>query len=469
MDAEQFRQLGHALIDWIADYRETVAARPVMSPARPGEIKARLPSAPPEHGGGAGELLARLDADVMPGITHWNHPGFFAYFPSITSYASILGDLACAGLGAQGMSWQTSPAATEIEEVMMDWLRQMVGLSEAWTGVIYDTASTATLSALICARERRSDFAPAGLQAPGGAQIVYASSEGHSSIEKAVRLAGLGQAHLRLIPTDAARAMRPDALRDAIAGDRAAGLQPCAVAATAGTTNTTAFDPLDAIADVTEREGVWLHVDAAMAGTAMIAPECRALWRGIERADSLVLNPHKWLGVGFDLSAYYCRDPQHLIRVMGTNPAVLRTPRDGEVANFRDWQIPLGRRFRALKLWFHVMDEGVAGIRDRLRRDLANAQWLAGEVAAAPGWEVVAPVMLQTVCVRHAPAGLAEPALSAHNLAIARRINDGGRAYLTPSLLDGAQILRISIGAERTERAHVAALWNELRAAAAEV
>jgi aromatic-L-amino-acid decarboxylase len=212
---------------------------------------------------------------------------------------------------------------------------------------------------------------------------------------------------------------------------------------------------------------MWLHVDAAMAGTAMIAPECRALWHGIERADSLVFNPHKWLGVGFDLSAYYCRDPQHLIRVMGTNPAVLRTPHDGEVSNFRDWHIQLGRRFRALKLWFHVLDQGVSGIRDRLRRDLANAQWLAGEVAAAPGWEVVAPVVLQTVCVRHAPPGLVEPAVSAHNLAIGRRINEGGRAYLTPSLLDGKQILRIAIGAERTEREHVAALWAELQAAAA--
>jgi aromatic-L-amino-acid decarboxylase len=469
MDAEQFRKLGHALVDWIAEYREDVAARPVMSPVRPGEIKARLPSAPPEQGGGAGELIARLEADVLPGITHWSHPGFFAYFPSITSYASILGDLACAGLGAQGMSWQTSPAATEIEEVVMDWLRQMVGLSPAWTGVIHDTASTATLSALVCARDRVTGFAPAGLQAAGGALTVYTSGESHSSVEKAVRLAGLGKAHLRAIATDAAHAMRVDALREAIARDRAEGLRPCAVVATSGTTNTTAFDPLDAIAEVAEREGLWLHVDAAMAGTAMIVPECRALWHGIERADSLVFNPHKWLGVGFDLSAYYCRDPQHLIRVMGTNPHVLRTSRDGEVTNFRDWHIQLGRRFRALKLWFHVLDQGVEGIRARLRRDLGNAQWLAAEVAATPGWEIVAPVVLQTVCVRHVPAGLAEPAVSEHNLAIGRRINDAGRAYLTPSVIDGKQILRVAIGAERTEREHVAALWSELRDAAAAV
>ena len=469
MDAEQFRRLGHELVDWIADYRETLEARPVMSQVRPGEIKARLPAQPPEHGGGATELIARLEADVLPGITHWNHPGFFAYFPSNTSYASILGDLVCAGLGVQGMSWQTSPAATEIEEVVMDWLRQMIGLSAAWTGVIQDTASTATLGALICAREQQLGFARTGLQGGDGALIVYASADAHSSIEKATVLAGFGKDHLRLIPTDARHALRVEALAEAIERDRAAGLRPCAVVATAGTTGTTAFDPIDAIAAITERHSMWLHVDAAMAGTAMILPECRPRWQGIERADSLVLNPHKWLGVGFDLSAYYCRDPQHLIRVMGTNPAVLRTQQDGQVSNFRDWHIQLGRRFRALKLWFHILDQGVEGIRARLRRDLANAQWLAHEVEATAGWELVAPVVLQTVCLRHVPAGLDAAAVSAKNLAIARVINDGGHAYLTPSMLGGRQYLRVSIGAERTERTHVAALWAALQAAAAAV
>jgi aromatic-L-amino-acid decarboxylase len=467
MDAARFRKLGHELVDWIADYRETLEARPVMSRVAPGDIKARLPSQPPEHGGGVGDLIARLEADVLPGITHWNHPAFFAYFPSNTSYASILGDLVCAGLGVQGMSWQTSPAATEIEEVVMDWLRQMVGLSDAWTGVIQDTASTATLGALICAREKLLDFARTGLQRDGGALIVYASADAHSSIEKATMLAGFGKAHLRLIPTDKDRAIRVDALAEAIERDRAAGLRPCAIVATAGTTNTTAFDPLDAIGEVAERHAMWLHVDAAMAGTAMIVPECRPLWHGIERADSLVLNPHKWLGAGFDLSAYYCRDPQHLIRVMGTNPAVLRTQQDGQVSNFRDWHIPLGRRFRALKLWFHILDQGVDGIRARLRRDLANARWLAHEVSATPDWRLVAPVALQTVCLRYAPAGLDEEAVSAKNLAIARHINEAGHAYLTPSMLDGEQYLRVSIGAERTERAHVEALWVALREAAA--
>lgn len=341
----------------------------------------------------------------------------------------------------------------------MDWLRQMVGLSAAWTGVIHDTASTATLCALICARDRTLGFSPEGLQQRGAALTVYASGGAHSSVDKATRLAGFGKAHLRIVDVDAHHAMDPAALERAIAADRAAGLVPCAICATIGTTNTTAFDPLEAIADIAERHGLWLHVDAAMAGTAMVVPECRALWQGIERADSLVLNPHKWMGVGFDLSAYYVRDPQHLIRVMGTNPAFLRTAQDGQVSNFRDWQIPLGRRFRALKLWFYLLDQGVDGIVARIRRDLGNAQWLAGEIAKDPDWQIVAPVVLQTLCIRHAGG-------DDRNLAIARALNDGGRAYLTPSVLDGHQMLRISIGSERTERAHVAALWDELRAAA---
>jgi aromatic-L-amino-acid decarboxylase len=468
MDADDFRRAGYALIDWIADYREALEARPVMSNAAPGEIRARLPRQPPERGGGARELTALLERDVLPGITHWNHPSFFAYFPSNTSYASILGDLACAGLGAQGMSWQTSPAATEVEEVMMDWLRQMIGLGEGWTGVIQDTASTATLGALICARERASGLAQAGpgLQADGPALVVYASAQAHSSVEKAAMLAGFGRAHLRLIETDERYAMRADALQAAIERDVAAGLRPCAVVATAGTTATTAFDPIAAIADVARPHEMWLHVDAAMAGTAMVLPELRALWDGVERADSLVLNPHKWMGAGFDLSAYYCRDPQHLIRVMGTNPSYLHTQHDGEVSNFRDWHIQLGRRFRALKLWFHLLDVGVEGVRALVRRDLEHARWLGARVAEAADWELVAPVALQTVCLRHAPAGASAEALREHNLGIARRINAAGRAYLTPSVVDGVQILRVSIGAERTERRHVEALWEALKEAA---
>jgi aromatic-L-amino-acid decarboxylase len=467
MNADEFRRLGHQLVDWVAEYRERLEERAVMSPVRPGEIKERFPAQPPRQGGRLGDIVAALGSDVLPGITHWNHPSFFAYFPSNTSYASVLADLVISGIGAQGMSWQTSPAATEVEEVMMDWLRQMVGLSPAWTGVIQDTASTATLCALLCAREKSSGFAQngKGLQSGHAPLIVYASEEGHSSIEKAALLAGFGRDHLRLIGTDADHAMRLDLLERALEADRAAGLRPCALVACVGTTGTTAVDSVAGVAALARKHGTWLHVDAAMAGPAMVLPECRWMWQGVEDADSVVFNPHKWMGVGFDLSAYYVRDAEHLVRVMSTNPSYLRTAQDGDVKNFRDWHIQLGRRFRALKLWFFLLDIGVDGLQARLRRDLDNARWLAQQIDAAPGWQRVAPVQLQTVCIRHVPENLAgdEAALAQHNLDIARRIHAGGKAYLTPSVLKGEQILRVSIGAETTERRHVEALWALLQ------
>jgi aromatic-L-amino-acid/L-tryptophan decarboxylase len=469
MDSDDFRKLGHQLVDWIADYRDRLESFPVMSRVKPGEIRARFPAAPPAAGGKLPEALAALDELVLPGITHWNHPSFFAYFPTNTSYASVLADLVCAGLGVQGMSWQTSPAATEVEEVVMDWLRQMVGLPPTFTGVIQDTASTSTLTALLCARERTSGFSQngAGLQGGEAPMVVYASDQAHSSIEKDALLAGFGKRHLRLVATDRAHAMRIDALAEAIEADRASGLRPCAVVATTGTTGTTALDPVAGIAGVARRHGLWLHLDAALAGTAMVEPEYRWMWRGVEEVDSLVFNPHKWMGTGFDLSAYFIRDPQHLVRVMSTNPSYLRTAHDAEVKNFRDWGIPLGRRFRALKLWFFLLDVGVDGLRARIRRDVGNAHWLADRIDEAAGWERLAPVPLQTVTLRHVPSGVTDEAhLAAHNLAIARKVNDGGRAYLTPSVLKGQQTLRISVGAEATERRHLEALWLELQDAA---
>jgi len=469
MDSNEFRRQGHALVDWIADYRERMRDLPVMSPVPPGSIRARFPAAPPEEGGGLAAAIAALDDVVMPGVTHWNHPAFFAYFPSNTSYASILGDLACAGLGVQGMSWQTSPAATEIEQVTMDWLRQMLGLPGDFAGVVQDTASVSTLTALLLARERMSGFAQnrEGLQGGGPPLVVYASEQAHSSIEKAALLAGFGKAHLRLLPTDDAHALRLDALEAAVAADLAAGRRPCALVAATGTTGTTALDPVAGMADLAARHGLWLHVDAALAGTAMVVPECRWMWAGVERADSLVLNPHKWMGIGMDFSAFYVRDPEHLVRVMSTNPVYLRTAHDGAVVNYRDWGIPLGRRFRALKAWFHLVDEGVAPMRARIRRDLDNARWLAAQVDATAGWERLAPVPLQTVCLRHVPAGERDEArLAAVNLEIAARVNRGGRAYVTPSVLKGRQMIRVSIGATATERPDVEAVWAALREAA---
>jgi aromatic-L-amino-acid decarboxylase len=471
MDTTTFRRLGHALVDWIADYRDGIERLPVMSRVEPGAIRAALPDHPPERGGALADALAALERVVLPGITHWNHPSFFAYFPSNTSLASVLGDLATAGLGAQGMSWQTSPAATEVEEVVMGWLRELLGLPPAFSGVIQDTASTSTLTALLCARERTLGFAQEreGLQGGAPPLVVYASEHAHSSIAKAALLAGFGRAHLRLVATDAEHALRLDALERAVAEDRRAGRRPCALVATVGTTATTALDPVAGMAALARSEGLWLHVDAALAGTAMVLPECRWMWRGVEDADSVVLNPHKWMGPGFDLSAYFVRDPEHLVRVMSTNPSYLRTAQDGAVRNLRDWGIPLGRRFRALKLWFHLADEGAEGLRGRLRRDLENARWLAAEVDRTPGWERVAPVPLQTVCLRRTLSGRDPAAEDRATLAIAERVNRSGRAYVTPAALGGRQMIRVSVGAEATERRHVEGVWQALRDAAAEV
>ncbi len=469
MTPDEFRAHGHRLIDLIADYRETLAAQPVMAPTEPGAVRALLPAEPPQAGEPFGQVIEDLQRVVMPGLSHWQHPRFFGYFPANALLSGVLGDLASTGFGVLGLSWQSSPALTELEEVVTDWMRQMLGLSAAWSGVIQDTASTSTLVALICAREQATGFALArgGLQAEPSPLTVYVSAQSHSSVDKAALLAGWGRDTVRLVPCDAAHAMRPDALEAMIAEDRRAGLRPAAVVATTGTTATTAIDPVAGIADVAVRHGVWLHVDAAMAGSAMILPEMRHLWDGVEGADSIVVNAHKWLGAPFDCSLYYVRDPGHLMRVMSTNPSFLQSGVDDRVRNLRDWGIPLGRRFRALKLWFLIREQGIEGLAARLRRDLANAAWLAAEVAATPDWNVVAPVPLQTVCVRHEPAGLSGDALDAHTRAWAERVNRSGAAYLTPATIDGRWMVRVSIGAEPTERADVAAVWAAMREEAA--
>jgi aromatic-L-amino-acid/L-tryptophan decarboxylase len=470
MTPEEFRKAGHELIDWLADYRARVAEYPVMSRSAPGEIRAQLPASPPVEGEAFDAILRDLESIVVPGLSHWASPRFFGYFPCNGLLSSVLGDFASTGLGVLGLSWQSSPALTEVEEVVTDWMRQMCGLSEAWSGVIHDTASTCTLIALLCARERSTDYSLSrgGLQSQPQPLIVYASAHSHSSVDKAALLSGFGRDHVRLIEHDTHYAMRADALEKAIRRDVDAGFVPCAVVATTGTTATTALDPIEAIATIAARHQIWMHVDAAMAGSAMILPECRWMWQGIEGADSLVLNPHKWLGVAFDSSLYYVRDPQHLIRVMSTNPSYLRSSADAQVKNLRDWGLPLGRRFRALKLWFMIREQGVTALQNRLRRDLSNAQWLAEQVRATADWQVVAPVPLQTVCIRHQPAGLEGEALDRHTLDWCERVNRSGEAYLTPAILDGRWMVRVSIGAATTEREHVAALWELIVSAAAQ-
>ena len=465
MNPEEFRAFGHRLIDWIADYRAGTSSRPVMSAIEPGSIRAQLPKAPPEAPETMDAVLRDVERIVVPGLSHWQHPRFFGYFPSNGELSSVLGDYLSTGLGVLGLSWQSSPALTEVEEVTTDWLRQMVGLSEAWSGVIQDTASTSTLVALICARERASSYSlvKGGIQSLDSPLVVYVSAHAHSSVDKAALLAGFGRDYVRLVPTDGAFAMCPDALNAAIQKDIQAGLKPCAVVATTGTTTTTAMDPVAAIIEVARAHGLWLHVDAAMAGSAMILPECRALWAGIEGADSIVVNPHKWLGVAFDCSVYYVRDAEHLVRVMSTNPSYLQSAVDERVKNLRDWGIPLGRRFRALKLWFLIREQGVAGLQARLRRDIANAQWLKAEVEKTRDWRVLAPVPLQTVCMRHEPPGLVGEALDRHTQAWADALNRSGEAYVTPATLEGRWMVRVSIGALLTEREHVEELWKAMQ------
>jgi aromatic-L-amino-acid decarboxylase len=469
MSPDEFRRHAHALVDLIADRRERIEDRPVMATTAPGEVKAQLPATPPPHGEAMEAVLRDLQALIMPGLTEWQHPHFFGYFPSNHSLASVLGDYVSTGLGVLGLAWQASPALTELEEVVTDWLRQMVGLSAEWQGVIQDTASTSTLIALVCARERTTGYGmgKGGLQAEPQPLTVYTSRHSHSSVDKAALLAGFGRDNVRLVPHDRNYALRPDALDAMLAEDVDNGCRPCAIVATTGTTSTTAVDPLEPIADIAARHAVWLHVDAAMAGSAMILPECRWMWRGIGGADSIVVNPHKWLGVAFDCSVYYVRDAQHLVRVMSTNPSYLQTSADGRVKNYRDWGIPLGRRFRALKMWFLIREQGVAGLQARLRRDIENARWLAEQIAETPEWRVLAPVVLQTVCVRHEPPDVEGDDLDRHTLAWVERINRSGDAYLTPALLDGRWMARVSVGAELTERRHVEHVWRRMQEEAA--
>jgi aromatic-L-amino-acid decarboxylase len=465
MTPEEFRKFGYRVVDWIADYRSKVSELPVMARVAPGEVKGRLPSEPPDRPEPFEQIFRDLDEIILPGLTHWQHPRFFGYFPANAMLASVLGDYLSTGLGVLGLSWQSSPALTELEEVVTDWMRRMMGLSDRWSGVIQDTASTSTLVALLCAREKLSNYclARGGLQGEEHPLVAYITAQSHSSVEKAALLAGFGRNNLRVVAHDGHFAMSAAALRDAIRRDIAAGGVPTVIVATTGTTTTTALDPIAEIAEIAREHGVWLHVDAAMAGSAMILPECRWMWDGVEGADSVVVNAHKWLGAAFDCSLYYVRDAQHLMRVMSTSPSYLQSAANGQVKNLRDWGLPLGRRFRALKLWLLIREQGVAGLQARIRRDLENAKWFAEQVEATARWSVLAPIPLQTVCARHEPPGLTGDALDRHTLDWAERVNRSGEAYLTPAVLDGRWMVRVSIGAAPTEREDVAALWTLMR------
>ena len=475
MTPEEFRAAAHILVDWIADHRARVADLPVAARVKPGDVAAGLAPHAPEGPEPFAAVLADLEQVIVPGVTQTQSPNFFGWFPSNAAPASVLGDLASSGLAALGITWASAPALTEVEEVVTEWLRELTGLPYGWRGAIQDTASTACLVALLAARERVTGHSErrGGLQAEPAPLTVYTSPHAHSSVAKAALLAGYGADNLRYVEVDPiTRAMVPEALARAMADDVAAGCRPAAVVVAVGTTGTTAIDPLAKLAPIAAAHGAWVHVDAAMAGSALLLPERRWMITGIEGADSLCWNPHKWMGTILDCSLLYVRDPSDLVSVMSTDPSYLRSAVDGDVTQYKDWGIPLGRRFRALKLWFHLRLDGVAAIRERLRRDLANAAWLAGQVRATPGWRVLAPVTLQTVCVRHEPPDLVRPGvgildpdgLDRHTLGWAGALNDSGRAFVTPAVLDGRWMVRVSIGAEDTERHHVEHVWALMRA-----
>ena len=470
MKPEAFRREAHELIDWIYDYRQKIETRPVRAQVAPGDIRGALPEIPPEQPEPFADVLRDLETLVAPGITQVQHPMQFGWFPSNASLASVLGDFASSGLGTLGISWESCPALTEVEEVVCDWMRQLTGLSEQWEGTIHDTASTVCLCAMILAREKATSYSEVrgGLQQADSPLTVYTTDEAHSSVRKGALLAGFGADNIRRVPMDArSRTMQPAALEAMIDRDLADGAIPAMIVASVGSTGVTAMDPVAAMAECASRNGIWLHVDAAMAGSAMLLPERRYLWQGVEDADSISWNPHKWFGTILDFALFYVRDPEHLVRVMSTNPSYLRSGVDGEVKQYRDWGIPLGRRFRALKLWFHLRLDGAEAIRQRLRVDLDNARWLAGRVKAEPYWEVASPVTLQTVCVLHRPPGLTGEALNEHTLGWVDAINRSGAAFMSPVKIDDRWIARVSIGAEATERRHVETLWNLIREAAA--
>ncbi len=468
MQPDEFRRHGHELVDWIADYFSHVGELPVTPALRPGDIRRRLPESPPAQGEPFEVLFRDFREIILPGMTHWNHPGWFAYFPGNNSPPSVLGEMLTAAMGAQCMSWVTSPAATELEQVTMDWLRGMMGLPADFTGVIQDTASTATLVALLSAREHatRGRSGTHGLADAGAPLAVYASREAHSSIDKGVQLAGYGLERLRHIPGDAAYALQPAALEAAIEADRQAGLVPACVVATIGSTSSTAIDPVPAIADICRRHGIWLHVDAAYAGAASIVPELRDRFAGMERADSIVFNPHKWLMTNFDCTAYYVRDVEALLRACRVSPEYLRTTHDADVVNFRDWGLQLGRRFRALKLWFVLRSYGVEGLQAIIRRHVALAGELAEWIRADPEFELAAPVPFGLVCFSWAPQGRSDEELDALNEALLARVNASGRVFMTHTRLGGRYVIRLVVGQRETGRERVAEAWRLVKEAA---
>lgn len=464
MDIDEFRSHAHQMVDWMADYMERVEDYPVRAQTRPGEVAAKLADSAPSEGQSMTEIMGDFVRDVLPGVTHWQHPDFFAFFPANSSPPSVLAEMLTATLGAQCMMWQTSPAATEMETRVLDWLRQMIGLEQGFTGVIQDSASGATLCALLTARERATDGAANESGLPGGPElVVYCSDQTHTSIEKGAKIAGYGRRNVRKVATGDDFGIRADELERAIEADIAAGRKPACTVASLGATAVGAVDDLKAMGEVCARHGVFLHVDAAWAGSALILPEHRWMLEGQEYIDSLVFNPHKWLLTNFDCAAHFVRDPAALVRTFAIDAAYFQGPETGQVIDYRDWGVPLGRRFRALKLWFVLRSYGVEGLQALLRKHIALAEDLERQIAAEPDFEMLCPRVLSLINFRYRPEGADDAACDELNERLLVALNDSGAAYFTPGRVHGRYAIRISIGQARTEARHVAAAWDLIR------
>jgi aromatic-L-amino-acid decarboxylase len=463
MSPADFESNGRELLKWLKEYHQRIESFPVMSQVQPGQIRASLPDKPPQRGELFQEMLADIEKVILPGITHWQSPNFFAFFPANTSGPAILGELLSAGLGVQGMIWATSPACTELETHVLDWLVEMLDLpqkfksSEAGGGVIQDTASSASLCAILAAREKITNFM-FNKRGGDGRLVAYTSSQAHSSVEKGIKIAGIGQDNLRLIEVDSNFAMRPDLLAEQINKDIKDGKKPFFVCATVGTTSSNAIDPLEDIGKICQQHQIWLHVDAAMSGTAAICPEYRFIHKGLEFADSYCFNPHKWMFTTFDCDCFFVADRKILINTLSILPEYLRNKasESGIVIDYRDWHIPLGRRFRALKLWFVIRHYGVEGLRYHIRQHIAAAQDFARWIDNDDNWELITPVPLNLVCFRH-KAG------DEFNALLLNKLNQSGKLYITHTKLNGCYVLRFCVAQTNTEQHHVEQAWNLMR------
>jgi aromatic-L-amino-acid decarboxylase len=464
MTTEEFRKHAHELVEWMAGYMDDIEKYPVKSPVKPGEVFNQLPDDPPVKPESFDSFMKDFENIIMPGITHWQSPNFFAYFPANTSPPSILAEMIVSTLSAQCMIWETSPAATELEEKMMIWLRDLIKLPKNFEGVIQDTASTSTLAAILTAREKATDFHSNDEGAVNSVKLrVYCSEQAHSSVEKAVKISGIGRKNLVKIPVRKDLTMDIQKLREAVESDKKDGFRPCCVIATLGTTGTTAVDPLKAIGKICAENGIWLHVDAAMGGTALILPEYQWMLDGREYIDSFVFNPHKWMFTNFDCSAYFVKHPGYLIKTFEILPEYLKTRTRGKVNDYRDWGVPLGRRFRALKLWSVIRMYGVEGLQEKIRSHVKIARRLAEMVAKEHDFQILAPVTINVVCFRYKPKGIKEEDLNKFNETLIHKLNDSGKVYLSHTVINGIYTIRMVTGQTNVTMEHVEKAWDLIK------